>query len=165
MGRKAAQDVERLDECTCRLIVPVASDDQTPSQRGSGGIVIRERHVDEVVSGAAQQIRVEHEAKQSVLGKGRVHLGDGHGDASRTVRWIDANDASARTLGDPELLIRSPGNLPRALESRNQDPRRETLGRVGDDSRILCRGRDSDAREERSREPGYPLHPRTLAPS
>ena len=116
MGRQSGQDVERLDEHTRRLIVSIAPDRQTPSQRRPRRIVIGERHVDEVVSGAAQEVGMKREAEETILRERRVHFGNGRGHASRTVRGIDADDASAGALGDPELLVGSPGNLPRTLE-------------------------------------------------
>ena len=76
------------------------------------------------------KIGMQREAEEAVLRERRVGLRQREQRGSRPVRWIDPDDASASSLGRPDVLIRPPRDLPWSIETRSQDAHRELLRRV-----------------------------------
>ena len=158
--RQTREDVDRLDQCASALVVPVPPDRHAPRKRRPRSIVVGEDHVDEVVAGATKQVRVKRQAEQAILRDALMDLRDADGNASRAVRRVHANNAPPLALGDPQLLVRPPGDLPRSFESRSQDAHREALGRVGDDGRILHRSHCGHGRDQSAECSGRRFHKR-----
>ena len=72
---------------------------------------------------------MQGEAEQAVLRHALVHFGQHQRDALHAVSGIDPQDAAAAPLGDPELPVGPPGDLPRRVEPLGDDPHRKPLGR------------------------------------
>ena len=94
---------------------------------------------------------MQRHALQAVLRELLPDLVDRERDVPRTVRRVDAHDALADTLRDPEVVVGPPSDFPGILEARGHDARRELLGRIRPNgARIHVRTR----RNLRGGEPG-----------
>jgi hypothetical protein len=58
---------------------------------------------------------VQREPQQAILTAGGKGFADLDGNVLGAVARIDAHDAPADALGDPQEVVRTPGDLPRSL--------------------------------------------------
>jgi hypothetical protein len=140
VGGKSGDHVRRTAQGAPTLIELITADRHLPHQLGPWSVVVGEGDVDVVVAVATKQIRMEGHAEQPVLPDALVYLGNRGERRPRAVHRVDADDAPATPLGDPQLLIGSPREFPRAFQSSGDHAHRERLGRVRHNRRIL-RGR------------------------
>ena len=126
---QAGDHVHRRAQRSRRRVERVTAHGHAADERGTGGVVVGEREIDEVGLAAGEEIRVQRHAEEAVLRDALVHVGQDQCHVLRAVRGVDAEHPAAAPLGDPELPVGPPADLPRRVEPLGHDTHRKTFGR------------------------------------